>query len=155
MTPAVEAAEAAGVPFELLRYRAGESGDSWGREAASALELDPEAVFKTLIVRLQSGELVVAVLPVEQRLDLKALAAAAGAKSAAMASEQRAQRITGYAVGGISPLGQRSRLRTFVDESARRCERIYVSGGRRGLELALAPGDLIELCDAITASLVR
>lgn len=154
MTPAVETAEAAGVAFEVLRYRAG-SGDSWGREAIDALGLDPDAVFKTLVARLGSGELVVAVVPVEQRLDLKALAAVAGAKSAAMASEREAQRATGYVVGGISPLGQRTSLRTFVDAAARSRDTVYVSGGRRGLELVLRSDDLIDLCRATVASLSR
>jgi Cys-tRNA(Pro)/Cys-tRNA(Cys) deacylase len=105
-------------------------------------------VFKTLVASLASGDLAVAVIPVDSQLDLKALAAATGAKKAALADRQAAERATGYVIGGISPLGQRRQLTTVVDESALTHEQIYVSGGRRGLEIALDPRDLMNLTHA-------
>ena len=102
-------------------------------------------MFKTLLATVDGDETVVAVVPVDRRLDLKALARAAGAKKAAMTDPARAERLTGYVVGGISPLGQRKRLRTFIDATAGELDELHVSGGRRGLEVALAPGDLADL----------
>jgi len=123
---------------------------SYGLEAAQALGLDPAQVFKTLLARVD-GELVVAVVPVTSSLDLKALAAAVGGRRAALARPEDAQRSTGYVVGGISPLGQRKRLPTVVDASAADQGRVYVSGGRRGLDVGLATQDLVRLTGATTA----
>lgn len=123
---------------------------SYGLEAAQALGLDPAQVFKTLLARVD-GELVVAVVPVTSSLDLKALAAAVGGRRAALARPEDAQRSTGYVVGGISPLGQRKRLPTVVDASAADQGRVYVSGGRRGLDVGLATQDLVRLTEATTA----
>ena len=123
---------------------------SYGLEAAQALGLDPAQVFKTLLARVD-GELVVAVVPVTSSLDLKALAAAVGGRRAALARPEDAQRSTGYVVGGISPLGQRKRLPTVVDASAAEQGRVYVSGGRRGLDVGLATQDLVRLTGATTA----
>ena len=148
MTPAVVAARRAGVACQVLEYRHDPAARSFGREAAEALGVDSSKVFKTLVASLASGALVVAVIPVDTRLDLKALAAAAGAKKAAMADREAAERATGYVIGGISPLGQRRRLTTVVDESALTHEQIYVSGGRRGLEIVLYPRDLVTLTSA-------
>ena len=116
-------------------------------EAVHALGLAPGTVFKTLLATVD-GETVVAVVPADRRLDLKALARAAGGKKAAMADPERVERLTGYVVGGISPLGQRKRLKTFIDRSAADLDEMHVSGGRRGLEVRLAPTDLAELVDA-------
>lgn len=128
---------------------------SFGLEAAEKLGLDPEFVFKTLMARLDDdrGELVVAIVPVTGQLNLKALARAAGAKRAMMAAVADAERSSGYVAGGISPFGQKRPLRTFVDETAEICDRIYVSGGQRGLDLGLAPSDLINALGATVAAI--
>ena len=155
MTPAVVAAKRAGIPCRVLEYEHDSTAESFGLEAAAALGVDPRQVFKTLVASLASGELVVAVVPVVNRLNLKALAAATGAKKAAMAEPEAAERATGYVLGGISPLGQRRRLTTVIDESALTHEQIYVSAGRRGLEIALRPGDLVTLTNATLAPVGR
>ena len=155
-TPATVALERAGVPFVLRPYPHRADVTSYGQEAADALGLDPRRVFKTLVAELTnpgagSGELVVAVVPVATTLDLKALAAALGAKRAAMADPAAASRSTGYVLGGISPLGQRSRLRTVLDTSADRYATVLVSAGKRGLQLELAPADLVRATAALRA----
>jgi Cys-tRNA(Pro)/Cys-tRNA(Cys) deacylase len=144
MTPAVAAAERAGIAFTLHEY-AHEDGAAFGEEAAAKLGLDPARVLKTLVVD-RDGELSVAVVPVATQLDLRALG-----KRAALARRAAAERATGYVLGGISPLGQRKRLPTVVDESALAFETVYVSAGRRGLELELAPADLVALTGARVA----
>ncbi|HEY8514453.1 MAG TPA: Cys-tRNA(Pro) deacylase [Candidatus Binatia bacterium] len=154
MTPAVVAARRAKIWHELREYRHDADAPSYGVEAAQALGLDPEHVFKTLVAECD-GTLVVALVPVARSLDLKALAAAVGAKRAAMADPAQAERATGYVVGGISPLGQKKRLPMVADESMLALETVYVSAGRRGLELALRPADLLRLCDAATARIAR
>ena len=123
---------------------------SYGEEAATALGLSPDRVFKTLVARVDE-RLVVAVVPVSGSLDLKALAAAMGAKRAAMAEPADAERATGYVVGGISPLGTRSALPTAIDESVSDADVVYVSAGRRGLQVSLAPDDLVRLTRATVA----
>jgi len=153
MTPAIKAAERARIVFEVLSYAHDPRTRAYGPEAATALGLPPHAVFKTLVARAPG--LVVALVPVDRELDLKALADACGAKRAEMAGPEEAERATGYVVGGISPLGLRRRLRTVIDRSAAGLDRIYVSAGRRGLELALRPADLIALCGATMASIAR
>lgn len=155
MTPAVLAARRAGIDCEVLEYPHSQGAASFGLEAAEALGLEADRVFKTLVASLAPGELVVAVIPVATRLDLKALAAAAGGKKAQMAEPKAAERATGYVVGGISPLGQRRRLPTFLDESALTYRHIFVSGGRRGLELGLSPEDLRTLTRARVAAIAR
>lgn len=154
MTPAVEAAKAAGVPYEVVQYEHDPKAESYGLEAAEALGIAPERVFKTLVAKVD-GRLAVGIVPVAARLDLKALAAALGGRRAEMADPAEAQRATGYVVGGISPLGQKRRLATALDESAMAQETVYVSGGRRGLEIMLAPADLVRLTDAKVAPLAR
>jgi Cys-tRNA(Pro)/Cys-tRNA(Cys) deacylase len=155
MTPAIKAAERARVAFELLTYAHDPRTRAYGPEAATALGLPAHAVFKTLIVTAAGPGLIVALVPVDRELDLKALAAALGVKRAEMAAPDEAERATGYVVGGISPLGQRRALPTVIDESATALERIYVSAGRRGLEIALRPADLVALCRATTAPIAR
>lgn len=151
-TPAVVALQAAGVAFTEHHYDHDDSAGSYGLEAAKALGLSADEVFKTLLAAVgKAGDLVVAVVPVQGSLDLKALAAATGNKSAAMADPVAAERSTGYVRGGISPLGQRRRLPTVIDETALALPRMYVSGGRRGFDIGLDPVDLVRLTDAVTA----
>jgi len=148
MTPAIELLKKSQVPHEVLSYQHDPKAASYGLEAAEKLGLVPETVFKTLLAASEKQELLVAIVPVAGTLDLKALAQAAGVKKLEMAKPDQAQRSTGYLVGGISPLGQKKRLRTFIDESAAELPSIHVSAGRRGLEVALAPADLARLLDA-------
>lgn len=161
-TPATTALEHAGVPHTRHSYahdpRAIADGGSYGEEAAAALGLHPDTVLKTLLVMLEGAPrpgLGVAVVPVSHRLDVKAAAAALGVKRATMAEPRAAERATGYVIGGISPLGQRTPLPTVVDVSATAHPVVYVSGGRRGLDLGLAPGDLIRLTGAVVAAVTR
>ena len=146
MTPAVVGAQQAGIPFTLHEYAHDPAASSYGLEAAEKTGVDPARVFKTLVVA-QDGKLSVAIVPVAAQLDQRALG-----KRAALADRAAAERATGYVLGGISPLGQRKRLPTVVDESALGHETIFVSAGRRGLELELAPGDLVTLTDARVAA---
>ncbi|KRE85043.1 Cys-tRNA(Pro) deacylase [Arthrobacter sp. Soil764] len=149
-TPATAALTAAGVPFVLHPYTHDPSAQSYGAEAAEALGIDPSRVFKTLMVDVE-GRLAVGIVPVSGSLDLKAMAAALGAKKAAMADRAAAQRRTGYVLGGISPIGQRQPSPTVLDSTALGLDSILVSGGRRGLDIELAPADLVRLTDAIAA----
>ncbi|GIJ00542.1 Cys-tRNA(Pro)/Cys-tRNA(Cys) deacylase [Sediminihabitans luteus] len=154
-TPAVAALEASGVAHTLHPYEHDPASDlGYGLEAAAAIGVGPEQVFKTLLASVE-GRLVVGVVPVAGMLDLKALAHAVGAKKATMADPAAAERATGYVVGGISPLGQRRRLSTVVDASALEHPTVYVSGGRRGLDVGLAPDDLVRLTDAGTAPIAK
>jgi Cys-tRNA(Pro)/Cys-tRNA(Cys) deacylase len=153
-TPATVALTRAGVAFTVHPYEHDPSASSYGLEAAEALGLDPGAVFKTLFADVD-GRLVVGIVPVSRQLDLKALAAAVGGKKATMADPAVAERATGYVVGGISPLGQKRAHPTVLDESALGLETVYVSGGRRGLDLGLAPADLARLTSATTAAIAR
>lgn len=153
-TPATVAATQGKAAFTLHPYTATGSSDSYGEDAAAALGVAPEQIFKTLVAEVD-GALTVAVVPVAGQLDLKALAAAAGGKRATMADPAAAERSSGYVRGGISPLGQRKRLPTVVDAQAGDFATIYVSAGRRGLQMELAPADLIRLTGATTASIAR
>jgi len=153
-TPATVALARAGVPCTLHRYDHDDAATHFGDEAAAALGVDPERIFKTLLVDV-GGELVVAVVPVARQLDLKALAAAVGAKKATMADPAAATRNTGYVLGGISPFGQRTPLRTVVDASAATFPTVYVSAGRRGLQVELAPADLLRVTGALSTTLAH
>lgn len=153
-TPATVALTRAGVSFSEHTYEHDPAAPSYGLEAAAALGLEPATVFKTLLAEVD-GDLVVGIVPVTGQLDLKALAAAVGGKKATMADPAVAERATGYVVGGISPLGQKRRLRTVLDASADDHEVVYVSGGRRGLDLGLAPADLARLTEAVRAPISR
>ncbi|MFI0709297.1 Cys-tRNA(Pro) deacylase [Streptomyces inhibens] len=153
-TPATVALTEAGVPFATHSYEHDPAAPSYGEEAAEALGVAPDQVFKTLLAEVD-GTLTVAVVPVSGSLDLKALAAAVGGKRAVMADPAAAERSTGYVLGGISPLGQRKRLRTVVDASAEGRPTVCVSAGRRGLEVELAPEDLVALTDARVAPIAR
>ena len=152
MTPAISLLEREGVAFEVYEYERGDELRDFGREAATALGLPGDQVFKTLVVSVDGDrDPVVAVVPVACSLSMKLVAAAVGAKRATMCEAADAERITGYVVGGISPLGQRKRLRTVLDESVELFDTIYVSGGRRGLDIALDPNDLRRLLRAVVA----
>lgn len=144
MTPALDLLKKHRAEHRVHSYEHDPKSASYGLEAAEKLGLDPQQVFKTLLTSSEKGELLVAVVPVVGTLDLKALAHAAGVKKCEMADPTAAQRATGYLVGGISPLGQKKRLRTFIDESAQNFATIHVSAGRRGLEVELAAAVLAE-----------
>lgn len=153
-TPATVALTAAGIAFTAHTYVHDPATTNYGLEAASALELDPERVFKTLLADVD-GQLTVGIVPVTSMLDLKALAAAVGAKRAVMADPVVAERKTGYVVGGISPIGQKTALPTVLDETAQLWSTIYVSGGRRGFDLELAPDDLLAITNGRLADIAR
>jgi Cys-tRNA(Pro)/Cys-tRNA(Cys) deacylase len=159
VTPAVRTVERAGVRHRVLAYTHDPAAPAFGLEAAVALGLAPAHVFKTLVARVEgvarAGGLAVALVPADRQLDLKALAHALGAKRADMADPSAAERATGYVVGGISPLGQKRALPTVLDASALGLAELFVSGGRRGLEIALAPGDLLRLMQGTTAPIAR
>jgi len=143
-TQATIALARAGIAYSAHSYEHDPRASSYGLEAAHALGLDPDEVFKTLLAAVD-GHPVVAIVPVSGSLDLKALAAAAGGRRAEMADAATAQRLTGYVLGGISPIGQKRALPTFVDETAEILDTVYVSGGRRGFDIGLAPSDLLAV----------
>lgn len=153
MTPAIQSLKKAKVQFTVHSYEHDTHAPSYGLEASEKLNIEPNRVFKTLLAESDKNEIVVAVVPVIGSLDLKALAHVAGVKKMEMADPAKAQRITGYLVGGISPLGQKKRLRTFVDESAKKFASIYVSAGRRGLEVELSAEALAAQTSATFAEL--
>lgn len=153
-TPATAALDRAGVAYTVHAYEHDPAAASYGLEAADQLGLDPGCVLKTLLADVD-GSLVVAVVPVAGQLDLKALAAAMGGKRATMAEPAAAERATGYVVGGISPFGQKRRHPTVVDEPTTAFPKVYVSAGRRGVDLGLAPADLVRVLDARTAPIGR
>ncbi len=153
-TPATRALAAAGVEFTEHPYEHDPSAESFGLEAAEAVGAPPEQVFKTLLAQTDDG-LVVGVVPVTGQLDLKALAAAVGSKKATMADPASAEKATGYVVGGISPIGQKRALTTVLDESALTHPSVYVSGGRRGFDVGLTPGDLVDITSAVTAPIAK
>lgn len=151
-TPATALLDQQAVPFTLHEYVVDPDAPSYGEGAAAAIGVDPARVFKTLVAEVD-GRLTVGVVPVTGTLSLKALAAAAGGKRATMADPAAAQRATGYVTGGISPLGQRSRLPMVIDGSARRWPTVYVSAGRRGLQVEVSPDELLRLTSATLADI--
>ena len=155
MTPALDLLKKVRAEHRIHSYEHDPRAASYGLEAAEKLNLDPAQVFKTLLASSEKGELLVAVVPVVGTLDLKALAQAAGVKKADMAAVDAAQRATGYLVGGISPLGQKKRLRTFIDNSAKDFPSIHVSAGRRGLEVELSAETLAQHTQAKFAAIGR
>lgn len=150
MTPAIKQAERAGIQFQIHQYEHDPAVQAYGEEAAQAMGIEAERVFKTLLFSLngEAKNLAVAVVPVSGQLNLKAAASALGGKKAAMADAKIAQNTTGYILGGISPLGQKKQLPTIIDEAAFEFETIFVSAGRRGLEIELSPKALVKLCNA-------
>ena len=151
MTPAIAAARDARIEFQLHRYDV----SAHAREVAAALGIDPARMLKTLVAVVDGHRAVVALVPAPRRLDLAALARACGAATTALAPTADAERVTGYAVGAISPLGQRRRLPTVVDATATRFTTVYVGAGQAGLELELRPEDLLQLCEATSAAIAR
>jgi Cys-tRNA(Pro)/Cys-tRNA(Cys) deacylase len=151
-TPATVALLAAGITFTEHAYQHDPRTENFGLEAAEALAVEPDRVFKTLLADVD-GRLVVGIVPVTGMLDLKALAAAAGGKKSTMADAAVAERRTGYVVGGISPIGQKSAHQTVLDETAQLWDTIFVSGGRRGFDLELDPGDLVRITGATLAAI--
>lgn len=155
MTPAINLAKKKKIPHKVHSYQHEPDYPSYGLEAAEKLGLPPAQVYKTLVAELADTTLVVAILPVDQQLSMKLLAKAAGAKKATMADKVRVQKSTGYVLGGVSPLGQKKQLLTYLDESARAQATLYVSAGRRGLEIELSPDDLLRLTRGSFASLCQ
>ncbi|MDH5760767.1 MAG: Cys-tRNA(Pro) deacylase [Gemmatimonadota bacterium] len=153
MTPAIQLALEHGIDHRIHEYEHDPAHASYGMEAAEKLGVAADRVFKTLVVSLDGGKLAVAVLPVSAQLGLKRFAKAAGAKKAEMAAAADVQRVTGYVLGGVSPLGQKKPLPTFFDASAEVFDTIYVSAGRRGLEIELDPADLLRLTSGRYADL--
>jgi Cys-tRNA(Pro)/Cys-tRNA(Cys) deacylase len=155
-TPAIVALTAAGLEFNVHEFRHEPGERNYGMAAADALGADPDSVFKTLLLVAHTAageEHVVGIVPVSGQLSLRELAAALGAKRAEMCPIDVAERITGYVVGGISPFGQRTRLRTVIDETCELWDTVFVSGGRRGLDVEIAPAALIDLLDAMVADI--
>ena len=157
MTPAVLELQRAGVPFSLHEFDHDPGERSYGLEAARALGVDPDRVFKTLLAEVtpvrDGVARVVGIVPVTAQLSMKELAGAIGAKRAEMCTPEIAERSTGYVVGGISPFGQKRRIPTVIDETSELSDTIFVSGGRRGLDLEVAPADLIRVLDAVVAQI--
>ena len=152
MTPAINAAKRANVEFSTLSYEHDPQAASYGLEAAQKLNIDPQSVYKTLVTDCD-GQLVVAIIPVAEKLSLKQVAKAAKAKKASMADPALVAKKTGYVMGGVSPLGQKSRLTTIIDNQAQTLVTMYVSAGKRGLEIALAPQSLRQLTQATFADI--
>ncbi|WP_310439754.1 Cys-tRNA(Pro) deacylase [Sulfuricurvum sp.] len=147
MTPAVNIAKKAKIDYILHSYTHDPASASYGEEASEKLGISSDRVFKTLVAQIDSRELVVAVIPVSSMLSMKQIAKASGGKKAEMAKGVDVERSSGYILGGVSPLGQKKRLRTFIDSSAANFATIYVSAGRRGLEIELSPNDLVKITD--------
>lgn len=145
MTPAINAAKKGKISYRVHQYSHDPDSVSYGEEAAEKLGQKPEQIFKTLVVKLDGKQLAVAIVPVTRKLDLKAIASVCNAKKAAMAEPREVQRSTGYVLGGVSPLGQKKRLPTVLDQSSECCSTIFVSAGRRGLEIELSPAALLTL----------
>jgi Cys-tRNA(Pro)/Cys-tRNA(Cys) deacylase len=155
MTPAISLANKAGISHQVHEYRHDPSNPSYGMEAAEKMGVPPQRVFKTLVVSLDNRQLAVGVVPVASMLSLKQIAKAAGAKKAVMAEKGDVERATGYVLGGVSPLGQKRRLRTIIDASAESFPTIFVSAGRRGLEIELQPEDLKRLVSGLFADIAQ
>lgn len=153
MTPAIKLLTKLKVPHTVHAYEHDPNHGAYGLEAAEKLGIDPEQVFKTLIIALDSGKLACAIIPVAKSLNLKSAAKALGAKKAGMAKIEEAERSTGYIKGGVSPFGQKKRLPTILDASAGHQESIFVSGGKRGLDIEVASTDLLDILNATMAPL--
>ncbi len=155
MTPAIKLLEKAKINFKVHEYHHDPAAESYGLEASEKLGVEDVRVFKTLVVMLDAKDYAVAIIPVAQMLSMKQIAKASAAKKATMADKIAVERITGYVLGGVSPIGQKKRLKTFIDNSARGFESIYVSAGRRGLEIELTAEDLKNQTGATFAPLTQ
>jgi Cys-tRNA(Pro)/Cys-tRNA(Cys) deacylase len=155
MTPAIKSLEKAKANFKVHEYSHDPTVESYGLEASEKLGVDASRVFKTLVVMLDAKEFAVGVIPVSAMLSMKNIAKAAGAKKAAMADKVAVERITGYVLGGVSPLGQKKTLRTFIDASALQQDSMFVSAGKRGLEVEVKPEVLKQLLHAGFAALTQ
>lgn len=155
MTPAINIAKKHKVTHNIHEYTHDEAAESYGLEAAEKMGVSEQRVFKTLVVMLDNTQLAVGVLPVSSMLSMKLMAKAAGAKKAVMADKTDVARSTGYVLGGVSPLGQKKQLKTVIDVSAKNYPTIYVSAGRRGLEIELSPDDLIKLTRGLCAEICQ
>jgi len=155
MTPGISVARKNKITHKVHEYDHDSSSESYGLEAAEKLGVPVARVFKTLVVSLDNKELAVGVIPVSSMLSMKLIAKAAGAKKAAMADKPDVERSTGYVLGGVSPLGQKKRLKTIIDSSAKNYSTIYVSAGRRGLEIELSPDDLTKLTSGALAAICQ
>ncbi|MDD2224177.1 MAG: Cys-tRNA(Pro) deacylase [Pseudomonas sp.] len=155
MTPAINVAKKNKVAHNIHTYSHDESSESYGLEAAEKMGVPGQRVFKTLVVLLDNKDLAVGVLPVSSMLSMKLIAKAAGAKKAVMADKSDVARSTGYVLGGVSPLGQKKCLKTVIDRSAKNYPTIYVSAGRRGLEIELSPDDLAKLTSGVLAEICQ
>ena len=153
MTPGIKVAQQAKITHTVHEYEHEPSNDSYGLEASTKLGVDQERVFKTLVVSLDNKELAVGIIPVSSKLSMKQIAKATGAKKAKMAAQADVERSTGYVLGGVSPLGQKKRLKTVLDSSAQNYATIFVSAGRRGLEIELDPQDLVKLTNGSLAQI--
>ena len=153
MTPGINAAKHAEITYKVHEYVHDSANTSYGDEAAKKMNVPLEQVFKTLVVTLSGKELAVGVVPVSSMLNLKHIARVAGVKKAEMAAGADVERSSGYVLGGVSPLGQKRKLKTFIDSSARKYSTIYVSAGRRGMEIELQPDDLARLCNGVFAEI--
>jgi len=151
MTPAIALLEKQKIKFEILSYQHDANNGHYGLEAVEKLNLNSDQVFKTLVLETHEGELIVAITPVSQQVNLKQLAKVAKTKKMALAAPQKVNASTGYILGGVSPIGQKKRLKTYIHSSASEFEIIYVSAGKRGLELKLAIDDIAELTKATFA----
>lgn len=154
MTPAINIAKKAKIKYVIHEYQHDTNSSSYGEEAANLLNISQKRVFKTLLVELNSKQLAVAIVPVSNQLSLKNIASSLKEKKAAMANKTDAQRSSGYLLGGISPLGQKKRLKTVIDKSALNFETIYVSAGKRGLDIELNPNDLAIILNAQFESII-
>jgi Cys-tRNA(Pro)/Cys-tRNA(Cys) deacylase len=155
MTPGINVAKKNKIAHKIHEYSHDQSNESYGLEAAEEIGVSQERVFKTLVVNLDNKELVVGIIPVSSMLSMKLLAKAMGAKKATMADKFDVERSTGYVLGGVSPLGQKKRLNTIIDSSANNYSTIYVSAGRRGLEIELSPVDLAKLTNGEFAEICQ
>ncbi len=153
MTPAINLAKKQKIVFQVHQYAHDKGSGAYGLEAVSKMGTNPKQVFKTLVVNLDNSQLAVAVLPVSHKLSMKHIAKVLGAKKATMADVDQVLRSTGYVLGGVSPLGQKKRLKTVLDKSALDFENIYISAGKRGLEIELNPLDLIKILSASCAEI--
>ncbi len=153
MTPAIQLARKARIQHSVHEYEHDPKHDSYGMEAAQKLGLDPDHVFKTLVVQLDNDQLACAVLPVSKQLNMKRMAKAVGVKKAEMADAAVVQRSSGYVLGGVSPLGQKKSLTTVIDASAQTLDTMYVSAGRRGMDMGLQPADLQRLTRGVFAAI--